>query len=288
MIRFKRRVGLCYNSAVGTLYLVATPIGNLEDITLRALRVLTEVDLIACEDTRRTRKLLTHYDVRTPILSYHSGNELKRIPKIIDALSQGSVALVSDAGTPALSDPGYALVKTVLDEGHNVSPIPGPSSPIAALSISGLPEVPFLFLGYLPRRSTERLEFLQQYKQEKATLVFFETPHRLVKTLEDLCTVFGPDRPAVICREMTKLHEQVHRGDLLSLSESFRQREPRGEFTLVLAGASEPDRWSRKQVKAAIRKTIEEGIPPSKVAQQIAAVSGWTRGDVYKVSLEEE
>lgn len=193
---------------MGTLYLVATPIGNLEDISLRALRILAEVGLIAAEDTRQTRKLLNHYGISTHAISYHEFNKLSRIDEILEKLAAGDVALVSDAGTPGLNDPGYELVREVLSNGYKVSPLPGPSAPLAALVSSGLPTDAFLYLGYLPRKSSERRQKIKQAAGQPYTLIFLEAPHRIVEALEDLQTILG-DRQAAAARELTKLHEEI-------------------------------------------------------------------------------
>jgi 16S rRNA (cytidine1402-2'-O)-methyltransferase len=271
---------------VGTLYLVATPIGNLEDITLRALRTLREVDLIAAEDTRQTRKLLNHYEITTPMLSYHEHNKERQKYQILNALVKGDVALVSDAGTPGLSDPGYELVQAVLEEDHLIRPIPGPSAPISALVVSGLPTDAFLFLGYLPRRSSERKKVLQSVSDEHRTMLFFEVPHRLNQTLGELEEVFGGDRQVAICRELTKLHEEILRGNVREIREHFKGIEPRGEFTLVIAGAPLGPRWEDDAVRAAVIAYLEDGISPSDVARQVANESGWARRDVYRITLE--
>ncbi len=216
-----------------TLYVVATPIGNLEDITLRALRVLREVDLIAAEDTRRTLRLLNHYNIKKPLISYHEHNKLARIPEILKILEEKDVALVSDAGVPGVSDPGRELVAAALEAGFKVVPIPGPSAIPTALSVSGLPADQFLFLGYLPRKRSERRKLLSSVAEEERTLVAFEAPHRLRESLSDILEVLG-DREIAVCRELTKLHEEIFRGKVSEALERFR--EPLGEFTLVLAG----------------------------------------------------
>ncbi len=201
---------------MGTLYLVSTPIGNLEDLTYRAARLLGEVSLIASEDTRRTRKLLTHYGISTRQVSYHEHSPASRLPDLLSALDRGDVALVSDAGTPGLSDPGFALVRAAWEAGHVVRPVPGASAPLAALVASGLPSEAFAFLGYLPRQAAERRRRLGTLAKVTRTMIFFEVPHRLLDTLSEMQTVFGADRPAAICRELTKLHEEIrsraHRG----------------------------------------------------------------------------
>jgi len=269
---------------MGTLYLVATPIGNLEDISARALRVLKEALLIAAEDTRQTRKLLAHYDLHTPMISYHEHNKLSRLDEVLMALSEGDVALVSDAGTPALNDPGYELVSAALEAGHAVSPIPGPSAPIAALVASGLPTDAFLYMGYLPRKSSQRRILLAQVRQLPYTLIFLETPHRLLDSLQDLQSVLG-DRPCAIARELTKLHEEIFRGSLSNAQQHFGTQEQRGEFTLVVGG-SPPEakpRWSEEQVRSALNKARIDRQPASQIAREIAAKSGWSKRDIYKL-----
>jgi len=217
------------------LYLVATPIGNLEDITLRALRVLREVDLIAAEDTRTARKLLSHHGIRARLLSYNDHNKQARIPRILAALRQGAVALVSEAGMPGISDPGQDLVAAAAEAGFPVVPIPGPSAVTAALAVSGLPTRQFTYLGFLPRRAGERRRLLASLAAEPRTIVAFESPHRLRPALADLLAVFG-DRRIAVCRELTKAFEEVFRGRISDALERFP--EPRGEFTLVIEGAS--------------------------------------------------
>ena len=218
---------------MGTLYLVATPIGNLEDLSARAIRILRQVALIAAEDTRVTRKLLTHFDIQTRLLSYFEHNKLARLDTIMAALAAGDVALVSDAGTPGLNDPGYELVRAALDAGHQVSPVPGPASPIAALIASGLATDAFLFLGYLPRKSSERKAGLAKVAALPYTLIFLEAPHRLVDALHDLADAIG-DRQIAVARELTKVHEEIWRGTVREALQHFSA--PRGEFVLVVEG----------------------------------------------------
>ncbi|NJK79194.1 MAG: 16S rRNA (cytidine(1402)-2'-O)-methyltransferase [Chloroflexaceae bacterium] len=240
---------------MGTLYVVSTPIGNLEDITLRALRVLREASLIAAEDTRHTRRLLQRYDIATPCISYHEHNKLMRLDDILTALITGDVALVSDAGTPALSDPGYELVRTCIAAGFAVVPVPGASAPLAALVASGLPTDRFLYLGFLPRRSSERRTALAAVAALAATLVCFEAPHRVVDTLEDMLAVFG-DRQMTAARELTKLHESWQRGPISAVLAHFQDERPRGEFTLVIEGAKpRPTRGSVAAIDAASDET---------------------------------
>ena len=269
------------------LFLVATPIGNLEDISARALRILGEVSLIAAEDTRRTRTLLNRHQIATPLTSYHEHNKAKKIPRLLAALEDGDVALVSDAGTPALNDPGYDLTRAALEAGHQVSPIPGPSAPIAALVASGLPTDKFLYLGYLPRQSGARRSALQEVASLPYTLIFLETPHRLLATLEALEAVLG-DRPLAIGRELTKIHEEFFRGSTSQAREYFEKSAPRGEFTLIVAGNpdSASERWSEAQVREVLATRLEDSASASQVAKQVAREAGWPKGEVYRLLLE--
>jgi 16S rRNA (cytidine1402-2'-O)-methyltransferase len=267
---------------VGTLYLVATPIGNLQDITHRALTVLGRASLIAAEDTRHTLKLLSHYDIHTPLVSYHEHNKLARVDQILGALDQGDVALVSDAGTPALNDPGYELVRAALQAGHTVSPVPGPSAPLAALVASGLPTDAYLYLGYLPRKTGERRRLLDAVSAMPYTLVFLETPHRLMEALQDLQTVLG-DRSMAVARELTKLHEEIYRGTTSQALMYYAARPPRGEITLVVAGSSEPTVWDEAHVQAALRQRVAAGETPAQAAGELATLSGWPRRKIYNL-----
>lgn len=270
---------------MGTLYLVATPIGNLEDLSARALRVLKEARLVAAEDTRQTRKLLTHFGIHTPLTSYYEHNKLSKLDSILEALSQGDVALVSDAGTPALNDPGYELVRAALVAGYAVSPIPGPSAPLAALVASGLPTDAFLYLGYLPRKSGERRKLLAEVANLPYTLIFLEAPHRLLEALADLQAVLG-DRPAAAARELTKLHEEIYRGRLSEAQAHFRAQPPRGEFTLVVAGQPEmSERWDEARLREAIRLELGRGVSPSQAAAELAPQAGWARREVYRLVM---
>ena len=271
---------------MGTLYLVATPIGNLEDISARALKILREASLIAAEDTRHTRKLLAAYDIHTPLTSYYEHNKLAKLDTILKALQAGPVALVSDAGTPGLNDPGYELVLAALSAGHTVSPVPGPAAPIAALVASGLPTDAFLYLGYLPRRSADRQSVLAGVASLPYTLIFLETPHRLLEALEDLETALG-DRPVAVARELTKLHEEIYRGSLRDAREHFTKTGPRGEFTLVVGGKPEEDGpWEEARLTAAVQDGLARELPPAELAQRLAADSGWPRREIYQRILE--
>lgn len=272
---------------MGTLYLVATPIGNLEDISPRAVRTLREACLIAAEDTRVTRKLLTHFDLHTPLTSYFEHNKLTKLDSVLAALTEGDVALVSDAGTPAINDPGYELVKAALAAGHSICPIPGPSAPLAALAASGLPTDSFLYLGYLPRKSSERRALVGQIANLPYTLIFLESPHRLLSALADLEVVLG-DRQMTIARELTKLHEEIWRGTVSAAREYYRQNEPRGEFTLVIRGQepalSEAKRWTEEKVMTALKIRLKLGESPSALAKRVAEESGWNRREIYKLA----
>ncbi len=272
---------------MGTLYLVATPIGNLEDMSPRAVRTLREARLIAAEDTRVTRKLLAHFDIHTPLTSYYEHNKLSKLKVILDALSTGDVALVSDAGTPALNDPGYELVRAALEAGYNVSPVPGPSAPVAALTASGLPTDAFLYLGYLPRKIFERRELVGQIANLSYTIIFLEAPHRLLESLADLESILG-ERQIAVARELSKLHEEIWRGTLHEAREYFTQHEPRGEFTLVIGGKEpaprEVEKWSEAHLMSALLAELKAGETPSRLAARLAAESGWSRREVYKLA----
>jgi len=268
---------------MGTLHLVATPIGNLEDMSPRAVRALREARLIAAEDTRVTQKLLTHFDIHTPLTSYYEHNKLTKMDLILSFLAEGDVALVSDAGTPTINDPGYELVKAVLAAGHTTAPVPGPSAPMAALSASGLPADAFLYLGYLPRRSSERLQALESVSRLPYTLIWLEAPHRLCEALADIETVLG-ERPLAVARELTKVHEQIWRGTISGARGYFAENEPRGEFTLVIGGMPriEKPKWTGERLLIAIKFGLKFGELPSALAKRLAEESGWDRQDVYK------
>lgn len=271
---------------MGTLYLVATPIGNLEDISARALRTLREVKLIAAEDTRITRQLLSHYDIHTTLISYFEHNKLSRLDAILDQLRQGDVALVSDAGTPALNDPGYELVRAALQAGHAVSAVPGPSAPIAALVSSGLPTDSFLYLGYLPRKSSERRTALGRIADLPYTLIFLEAPHRLLETIGEMQAVLG-DRAVSVARELTKLHEEIWRGSLSGARSYFK--DPRGEFVLVVAGraSNAPERWSEARAVKEMRKRVAAGEAATRAAAELSVISGWARRDLYRLMTDQ-
>lgn len=265
-----------------SLYIVATPIGNLEDITLRALRVLKEAHLIAAEDTRTTRKLLSRYDIHTPLTSYHDHNKGQKIPVIIKALEEGDVALVSDAGTPVISDPGLELVQAAIDRGVSVASIPGPSAVITALAVSGISAEHFLFLGFLPRRKGERQGLLRSVFELPYTIVLFEAPHRLQQTLADLQEVLG-ERPIAVVREATKLYEEVFRGTVSQCQEHFTQ--PRGEFTLVVGGKPRREAPSPLQAEERLRTLLAQGVSSKKARELVATSTGMSRRVVYQIWL---
>jgi 16S rRNA (cytidine1402-2'-O)-methyltransferase len=278
-------------AGAGCLFVVATPIGNLEDISLRALRVLKEADVIACEDTRETSKLLAHYDLTKRLVSYHDHNELTVAPELVIELEQGAkVALVSDAGTPAISDPGYRLVHLALRHGIRVVPIPGPSAFVAALVASGMPVEEFTFEGFLPSRPTQRRKKLRELSAEPRTLVFYEAPHRLLDTLEDTLEILG-NRPAVIAREVTKVYEEFLRGHVEDLLASVQKRSPRGEITLLIgppdgevvhSAASESATPLARRVDEIIK---ERGVDRKAALKQAARERGLTRREAYKQLL---
>jgi 16S rRNA (cytidine1402-2'-O)-methyltransferase len=272
---------------MGTLYLVATPIGNLEDITARALRVLREASLVAAEDTRRTGQLLTHFGIHTPLTSYFEHNKLAKLDSILAALEGGDVALVSDAGTPALSDPGYELVRAALEAGHPVVPIPGPSAVLAALVASGLPTDAFVYLGFLPRKDAERQHLLASVAREPRTLVAFEAPHRLLDTLAAVQALLG-DRPVAVARELTKLHEEIFRGPASAARAHFGAKDILGEVTLVIAGAARPERWEEANVRAELSKLLAYGVKRKEAAKLVAELSGWPQREVYQLAVLQE
>ena len=267
---------------MGILYLVATPIGNLEDISARALRILRESVLIAAEDTRHTGTLLKHFEIKSQLTSYFEHNKLNKVDFILEKLSEGDVALVSDAGTPAINDPGYELVKAALASGFDVRPVPGPSSPIAALTVSGLPTDSFLYLGYLPNKSTERRKAVSQVSTLTYTLIFLESPHRIVDSLEDIFSVLG-DRRICVAREMTKLYEEYWRGSISGAIQHFKSKDPRGEFTLVIEGQQTMDRgrWTEDELLKAIKNELKADKSAKEISAELAEKSGWNKKEVY-------
>ncbi len=271
----------------GTLYIVATPIGNLEDITLRAIRILKEVDLIAAEDTRHTRHLLDKYQIENQLTSYHDHNKEEKAPILVARLLDGkSVALVSDAGTPGISDPGYFLINLAIDQNIPVVPIPGATAAVAALSISGLPTDSFVFEGFLPPKQTARLKRLQELSGEKRTIIFYEAPHKIVKTIEDLLQVLG-DRRAVITRELTKIHEETIRGALSEIRQRLNQTTIKGEFTIILHGASpEPQKKDIDTTEYLKNLMLHRGLTKKEAIAAAADELGLPKKEVYRESLK--
>jgi 16S rRNA (cytidine1402-2'-O)-methyltransferase len=268
----------------GTLYLVATPIGNLEDITQRALRVLNEVEVIACEDTRHTRKLLNHYGINTATISYHEHNEKERAKKLTEQLLRGSnVAVVSDAGTPGINDPGYRVVKLAIEAGITVVPIPGPVALIAALIVSGFPTDDFFFGGFLPAKSGQRKTRLSELRSLETTLIFYEAPHRIVDTLHDVLEILG-DREAVVARELTKLHETVERGRLSQLLEHFSSGSAvRGEIVLLIdRNVIQQPRLESDELIKLVAEWQAEGLDERAALKRAAKKLGLTRDDAYR------
>ena len=258
------------------LVVVPTPIGNLEDITLRALRYLREADVITCEDTRRTGRLLAHYEIKKPLLAYHEHNEERLAPQLAERAHTENVALVSDAGTPLVSDPGYRLVRACIEAGVEVEVLPGPSAAMTALVASGLPTDEVVFLGFLPRKGGEREEVLGRVTREEATFVLFESPHRLIKTLMEL----PAEAPVAVCRELTKLHEEVFRGTAVEAAELYAEGA-RGEIVLVVRGGTVGKTSDFEEVVERARAYVAQGESPSKAAAKAAKETGQKRGEVY-------
>jgi 16S rRNA (cytidine1402-2'-O)-methyltransferase len=271
------------------LYIVATPIGNLEDITYRAMRVLREADLIACEDTRQTRKLLDHYGIDKPTVSYHEHNEAERTAELRERLLAGTtIALVSDAGMPLVSDPGYRLVKAAIAAGIEVHPIPGPSAAMTALAASGLPTDTFRFCGFLPPKAGQRARALELMADEPATLIFYEAPHRILETLETVEQVMGP-RPVVVARELTKIHEEFLRGTAAEVRAQLATRASvKGEFTLLVGQAFRPAHPDDSPVGEAVEALEREGTPRMDAIKQVARRRGLSKREVYDLLLREK
>ena len=271
--------------APGTLFVVATPIGNLDDLSFRAIRVLREVKVIACEDTRHTRLLLQRYAIATPMVSYHEHNEKTRTPELVRRLQAGeSVALVSDAGTPLLSDPGYTLIRQAIASGVPVVPVPGPSAITTALSVAGLPTDRFVFLGFLPRKSAERHRVLEALQTIPWTLVLFEAPTRVEATLKDLQAILG-ERPVALLRELTKRFEEVHRGTLREVLAQVQRRPLRGEVTVVVGGAARPAARSASDPREELKTLLAAGTPPTEAVRQVAKAHGLPRRAVYDLAV---
>lgn len=269
---------------MGTLYLVATPIGNLEDMSPRAVRILRGASLIAAEDTRHTGKLLRHFEIETPITSYFEHNKLNKLDFILEKLSTGDVALVSDAGTPAVNDPGYELVKAALDANYDVKPVPGPSAPITALTVSGLPTDSFLYLGYLPHKTSERHRRLEEVEGQPYTLVFLESPYRIIESLEDIFLILG-DRKICVAREMTKMFEEYWRGNVSGAVGHFKTQPARGEFTLVVEGKTQNghERWTEEQLQRAIANEMKTEKSAKEISSELSKQSGWNKKEIYSM-----
>ena len=271
------------SNGVGILFIVATPIGNLEDLSSRALRVLSEVDLILAEDTRHSGRLLQNFGISTPTRALHEHNERERAEGLVQRLQAGeSLALISDAGTPLVSDPGFPLVQACQQAGIPVSPVPGPCAAVAALSCSGLPSDRFLFLGFPPSRSSARQKWLQSCSAESATLILYESPHRIVECLADIVSVFGPDREAVLARELTKLHETIRRGPLAELAAwvAGDPNQRKGEIVVLLSGA-EPRQADEVQADTVLSVLLEE-LPAAQAAKLTSRLTGLDRKNLYQ------
>lgn len=280
----------------GMLYLCATPIGNLEDITLRVLRILQEADVIAAEDTRQTRKLLTHYEIRTPLTSYHEHNKMEKTPVLIKRMLEGeTIALVTDAGTPAISDPGEDLARACYEAGIQVTSLPGPAAVITALTLSGMKARRFTFEGFLPADKKERESVLARLADTTCTTVFYEAPHRLLKTLEVLEGVVGGQRKIAVCKELTKKHEKALHFTMKEALAFYTENPPRGEFVLVLDGADEEklreerqDQWKEIPLTEHMQQYLDQGMDKKSAMKQVARDRGVSKRDVYNALLKDK
>lgn len=268
----------------GTLYVVATPIGNLEDMSYRAVRVLKEADLIACEDTRHTAKLLQHYGIDKPTVSYHEHNEAERAEELIAKLEQGlSIAQVSDAGTPGVSDPGYRVIKLAIERGVQVVPVPGPSALLAALAAGGLPTDSFEFHGFLPAKSGQRRSLLESLRGSQNTIVVYEAPHRIAETMKDIVELLGAERPVVLARELTKVHEEFLRGTAKEVFARVQEHEPKGEITLLIGKSESQSQSSKKDLASRLEEIIREQKIDEKAALKIVAKEcGLSKSEAYR------
>ncbi len=279
----------------GQLYLCATPIGNLEDMSPRAVRTLQEADLIAAEDTRNSIRLLRHFDIHTPMTSYHEYNRVEKAKVLLEKLQAGqNIALITDAGTPGISDPGEVLVAMCREAGVSVTSIPGPSALINALIISGLPTRRFCFEAFLPTDKKEKAEILEELKTETRTIILYEAPHRLVKTLHALCETLG-DRKVSLCRELTKLHETVWSGTLPEAVDYYEANEPRGEFVLVIEGrdrqqmkAEQQEEWKSKPLREHMQLYLDQGMDEKSAMKAVAKDRGVGKREIYQQLLQEE
>lgn len=276
------------NLKPGRLYLVGTPIGNLEDITLRAIRTLKEADLIAAEDTRRTGKLLQHLAISTPQMSYNEHNHQARIEELIARLEQGeNIALVTDAGMPSISDPGVELVRAAIAQQIAIIPIPGGTAVVSALAVSGLATDRFTFEGFLPTKESDRLARLESIRRENKTIVLYEAPHRILRTLQDLATVLGATRKIVLARELTKIHEELWRGEIQAAIAMYDNgRQPKGEYTLVIEGATEGSLiTSEAELKQELQQLLAQGMTRSQASRQLAKITSLSRREIYQLDL---
>lgn len=282
-----QQVSSFQNQNSGTLYLVPTPIGNLDDMTFRAVKVLTEVDLIAAEDTRHTQQLLNHFDIHTPEISFHEHNTEQRIPELIGKLKAGlTIAQCSDAGMPSISDPGKELVAAAVKEGIPVVPLPGANAGLTALIASGLVPQPFYFYGFLERKHQQQVQELEQLRNRSETMIFYEAPHRLKKTLKVMAEVFGDDRQAVLARELTKRYEEFSRGSLAELTAFYDEHQPRGEYVVLIAGNPHPDEdVQNDEVGTPIKQVdqkISEGLSTNAAIKLVAKKNKLNRQELYK------
>jgi 16S rRNA (cytidine1402-2'-O)-methyltransferase len=271
----------------GTLFVVSTPIGNLEDVTLRALRVLKEVDVIAAEDTRHSLKFLNHYGIKKPLVSYWGEKEKVRADETLARLKEGrNVALISDAGTPGISDPGTLLIRKAIEEGIRVVPVPGPSAAITALSLSGFSTEEFTFIGFLPAKQAQRRKKIESLSRERQTLVFYEAPHRILEAVDDFAGIMG-DRNAVVIKELTKFHEEVLRGTLLDVRERLSQTTIAGEYVIVLEGKPEAQTMNMDDALAEVRELMKKGLSRKDAAKRVAVAYGLSSKGLYDQSLED-
>jgi 16S rRNA (cytidine1402-2'-O)-methyltransferase len=276
-------------ATVGVLYVVATPIGNLEDITLRALRILKEVDLIAAEDTRHSGQLLKHFQIETPLISYHAHNLAHRTPELVAKLQAGqTLALITDAGMPGISDPGETLVQACVTSGIQISPIPGATAAITALVASGLATDHFVFEGFLPSAKKERRQRLERLQQESRTMILYAAPHDLEHTLADLITVLGANRPITVAREITKRYEEFWRGSLHAALEHYRRHPAKGELTLVMAGCQQPAavNLDDNELLQLLQELMQQGLSRSQASRHVAEMTGKGRQQIYRLALQ--
>ena len=270
----------------GILYIVSTPIGNLEDITLRALKILKDVDIIAAEDTRRSIKLLNHYGIKKPIISYWKEKEKLKIPEIINKLNEGnSVALISDAGTPGISDPGFFLINKVIEENIQIVPIPGPTAAIAALSISGLPSDEFTFIGFLPSKKNQRLKKLNELSREQRTIVIYEAPHRIIETLKEISEIFHGRKGAIV-KEITKIHEEVIRGKFPDILDNIMRTKIAGEYVLVIEGLTFIQNKNIEEALIELHRLMKKGSGRKEAVKKIANIYGISKKELYDRSIK--